>query len=658
MARDRPTARHFHNQPELQRGGSYGLVLRWIFFVWLANCGTLGNTVKQDGCAFPTRWQGKWFQSGVIQPIMIDGAMLSNKGRCLSSEGDKFLIVDEKGCYRCVVMHEKHINVLQYKESKLELMIIRHIYRRRGTDFFLCMYIFCVPAFCHRRDALPHLCSLINGDALLYSMFRENAEPVDCPLKGPFSFTYNRGHGNCKIPASSIESCTEDSRLLLNYQACPDVYGSESTVEELECLATWKEGSLRFLVGKLHHNHATSNEDRYRCFVYEKANASAAMKEGPSPASGVEYRVAQSGDATCNGLFSATEGSRTMALKRVSVRFNCQFPSWMTFSHTWHTLDFSSNYTFYQRNATLRITNQTGAEIKVYCVNVKASSPSGNSVALVAHWQHHCASRYVCVVLYRRDTFIAELQRGSPTSRPDEACSPHHFNAVTAPYVTLVASNPESKECPYSGKYVISNHRHKRSYRPDERERNRTKRDKAMLQHNRRVNHTRLFNFSVRNMSDTPILRSRRHSEGEISCAGAVYNRLEVGCNSIKNMEFYSTCNNKEAITAYTCHGGWYENGASFVVTTPVTRDSTAARRYCFVSRDARDARDARDGALAVARSAANCERTVSEPEALLFDAAFTGKCQDEPNSQPLQRISSPYIISVAPIIIHYIIPR
>lgn len=29
---------------------------------------------------------------------------------------------------------------------------------------------------------------------------------------------------------------------------------------------------MRYLVGKLHHNHATSNEDRYRCFVYEKTN--------------------------------------------------------------------------------------------------------------------------------------------------------------------------------------------------------------------------------------------------------------------------------------------------------------------------------------------------------------------------------------------------
>lgn len=30
----------------------------------------------------------------------------------------------------------------------------------------------------------------------------------------------------------------------------------------------------------------------------------------------MEYKIAQSGDATCNGLFSATEGSRTMSLKQ------------------------------------------------------------------------------------------------------------------------------------------------------------------------------------------------------------------------------------------------------------------------------------------------------------------------------------------------------
>ncbi|KAL0892493.1 hypothetical protein ABMA27_015600 [Loxostege sticticalis] len=595
----------------------------YTYLIWLKSSDYLVSKLSaistpDNRCTFPPRWHGRWFQSGVIQPIVIEGDRLSNKGKCVSSEGDKFLIVDEKGCYRCVVMHEKHQNVLQYKET-----------------------------FCYRRDALPHLCTLITGDALLYSMFRESADPVDCPLKGPFSFTYNRGHGDCKSPVSSIESCTEDSRLLLNYQACPDVHGSESTVEELECLATWKEGSLRFLVGKLHHNHATSNEDRYRCFVYEKTNASGnAAKEGPTAPGGVEYRVAQSGDATCNGLFSATEGSRTMALKRVSVRFNCQFPSWMTFSHTWHTLDFSSNYTFYQRNATLRISNQTGADIKVYCVNVKASSPSGNSVALVAHWQHHCVSRYVCVVLYRRDTYIAELQRGSPTTRPDDACSPHHFNAVTAPYVTLVASNPESKECPYPGKYSIQNSRQQRDVTLDDRIRRRKR--EFVLEHNRRVNGTRLFNFSVRNMSDAAILRSRRQTE-DYGCS-STYSRLEVGCNSAKNMEFYSTCENKELVTAYTCHGGWYENGVSFVVTTPVTRDSTAARRYCFVSKDTRG------GALGVARSPNNCERGAHH--AMVFDATATGECHDQSSSQPPMSIPSPLVVIITMFALHHIIPR
>lgn len=107
-------------------------------------------------------------------------------------------------------------------------------------------------------------------------------------------------------------------------------------VEELECLATWKEGSSRYLVGRLHHGHASSNEDRYRCFVYEKTGQSTvqsnlnraalgmgamdhevALPDGPVPEGTAEiYQVAQSGDATCNGLFSAMEGSRTMTLKK------------------------------------------------------------------------------------------------------------------------------------------------------------------------------------------------------------------------------------------------------------------------------------------------------------------------------------------------------
>jgi len=84
-------------------------------------------------------------------------------------------------------------------------------------------------------------------------------------------------------------------------------------VEELQCLATWKEGSSRYLVGLVHHSHATSNEDRYRCFVYEKSTEQ-------SPDETVDYWVAQSGDATCNGLFTPMEGSRTMILRKGKIK--------------------------------------------------------------------------------------------------------------------------------------------------------------------------------------------------------------------------------------------------------------------------------------------------------------------------------------------------
>lgn len=42
------------------------------------------------------------------------------------------------------------------------------------------------------------------------------------------------------------------------------------SVEELTCLATWRDGNSRYLVGLVSHHHAVSNEERYRCFVYEK----------------------------------------------------------------------------------------------------------------------------------------------------------------------------------------------------------------------------------------------------------------------------------------------------------------------------------------------------------------------------------------------------
>lgn len=230
--------------------------------------------------------------------------------------------------------------------------------------------------------------------------------PVKCPFEGPFKFSYSRGHGECRDPLSSIDSCTDDAHLLFRFQACADVQGSESrglctdcqprrathsqvyfsyfsrhTVEQLECIGEWKEGSVRYLVGKLQHIAAKTDEDKYRCFVFEK------MKDDSG------YQIAQSGDATCDGIFSPTEGSRTMKLTKTEpVTPTCFFPPWLSAQRHWQTLDRTQVYDF-SRNNTFRVFNATraarGTVIRqASCARVESSTDAYHEIVIhsVAGW--------------------------------------------------------------------------------------------------------------------------------------------------------------------------------------------------------------------------------------------------------------------------------
>ena len=86
---------------------------------------------------------------------------------------------------------------------------------------------------------MESLCNTIAGDAPLYTMFRKEASLVKCPFRGPFSFSYAKGGrsgdssggsrgGVCEYPASYMDTCSDNKRLSLRYQACVDVEGSAS----------------------------------------------------------------------------------------------------------------------------------------------------------------------------------------------------------------------------------------------------------------------------------------------------------------------------------------------------------------------------------------------------------------------------------------------
>ncbi|KAK9719404.1 hypothetical protein QE152_g22691 [Popillia japonica] len=503
--------------------------------------------IDVGACEFPREWTGGWFQSGVPNPLHINATFIETKGECYQEQGEKVVVYDKAdNCYRCMAIHVKHPSVLQYKE----------------TD--------CV------RVSPQEICTGISGDAPLYSMFRKypEAKPIPCPFKSaPFTFSYNRGTGDCSSPVSKAESCTDDSRLVLKYQACPDVHATESNVEELICVATWKEGSTRYLVGRITQGNRrplTSDEDQYRCFIYQR----------DIEASKVVYNIAQSADATCNGLQSAFEGSKTLKFKTVDNHHNrCKFPTWITDHHTWLSLDHKKTFKFSQRNATLKIVDEEpkppikthenyvwnsefgmesqeqrkqNSEMRVICHGILQQSTEQKKVQMVqivAHMTHGCNSGYVCMVFYKRDNKVIEIQQSEHyQENPDEAC--RYFDATTVPFTTLITTTLKPKKCPHLGRYTLA------------------------------INN---IQSEKRRKRQQPAVLDQIPAVTPPECESHDYESLSVGCTSSQEqMEFKTPCVDHPTV-GYSCHGSWYENNTYYVITTPIARRSTDNIRYCMV---------------------------------------------------------------------------
>lgn len=334
------------------------LLLVLVHAVRRANC-----------CDFPVAWWGEWFLQGAREPVRINRTHISTRGRCLEGRESKFLL-SETGCVRCLGISAKHTNVLQYKETP-----------------------------CSHQTSHAAVCAEFAGDASLYSLFRLNGSEQECPMQGPLLFSYNQGGGDCANPSSHLESCTEPSRLLLRFQACASVLGSESREEQLTCLASWKEGSVRYLVGRLVHAAAKTDADRLRCFAYEQVDNG--------------WQLAQSGDATCDALSGATEGSRTLRLWPLPLGVHvCSWPDWFS-QGAWQPL------------------GEAGAPLKVLAADTLLMGATqlrcleplpalGDEARFKVQATHQCASQRRCLGLLRRAAHIVELRLGDceQLSRP------------------------------------------------------------------------------------------------------------------------------------------------------------------------------------------------------------------------------------------------
>ena len=197
----------------------------------ISTASTATPTTTTTSCRLPPTWAGKWYQSNK-EPIRVTRTEISDKGICRDQKGDKYLfesVITSSGsgginsklqqqqqqtspCLVCLVINERHLNVLQYKESSCQ-PVPANYYNRTN-----------VMLDDEDHSLLDSICSDITGDAQLESLFRLDTPPIECPISGQYSFTYD----SCREPQSSLDSCIDKKQLNFKFLACPDVPGSES----------------------------------------------------------------------------------------------------------------------------------------------------------------------------------------------------------------------------------------------------------------------------------------------------------------------------------------------------------------------------------------------------------------------------------------------
>ncbi|KYN23408.1 hypothetical protein ALC57_04282 [Trachymyrmex cornetzi] len=134
---------------------------------------------------------------------------------------------------------------------------------------------------------------------------------------------------------------------------------------------------------------------------------------------------------------------------------------------------------------------------------------------------------------------------------------------------------------------------------------------------------------------DIPERREKRNEDDSSRCSSEV-TTLTVGCSTADRMEFQSDCVDDDAITAYSCHGRWFDaEGTQFVIATPLARRTAwsnsennraqpyrNSRRLCFMYKES-------GGVVSLTASTIACQRGIPPPTPMLaFNATSTGKWQ------------------------------
>ncbi|CAF3678141.1 unnamed protein product [Rotaria sp. Silwood1] len=262
----------------------------------------------------PTAWLGSWYQRGMNSLLEITIDHIQTKGLCLDvlPIQQYYLFIDRSNrCTRCLVFIQRHINLLQYRESE-----------------------------CNDVDDLSSISScpnMIAPDAAMYTLHRNNSKSQLCPIQPPFVLTnLVKDSSNCQqsITSSYINECATDNQFHLYLTPC---LSYQPTLDlQFICVGTWIEDFHTYFVARIishsikrQRNH---RNNQYACFRFLTKQKSSSL-----------LSLNMATDDSCRDLYSKhmstimTLTSTNYQITNESIQY-CIFPNKFQ-SNEWYSIN-------------------------------------------------------------------------------------------------------------------------------------------------------------------------------------------------------------------------------------------------------------------------------------------------------------------------------
>ncbi|KAK2188711.1 hypothetical protein NP493_124g02009 [Ridgeia piscesae] len=261
-----------------------------------------------------------------------------------------------------------------------------------------------------------------------------------------YYFNYDDGvSGSCDTDRSYVKPCVGHRRLEMHFEHCSASAQLNGQDAQLECLATWKDGSDTYMYGRFTGRRLLNKEETYRCFQYELY--------------GSDVYMAMSADASCRGLRSSRAGPLILQLRQDVNGWpkpSCRFPEWLV-SFSWRDMadkqlfnSSSSSQTFVGFNR-----RKSGAKLRrrseYRCIETLRHVTEDGLYTVLAFSTHECTSVYK----FRRLADGALKFKQGKLMDMDRATRCLQENQYESVHI-LTDDKLKSGHCPRSGIYTAT----------------------------------------------------------------------------------------------------------------------------------------------------------------------------------------------------------